>query len=131
MAATVGGAVGLDAGTRLAIDRTRLAYERTLMAWMRTSASMISFGFTIYKFFELDLRSRADVSQLIGPREFAPVLIGIGLTTLTLAAVHHKHNLDALRTEYAVVIGRSTAAQVAVLIGVLGVIALTSVLLRA
>jgi uncharacterized membrane protein YidH (DUF202 family) len=26
-----------------------LAYERTLMAWVRTAASMISFGFSIYK----------------------------------------------------------------------------------
>jgi uncharacterized membrane protein YidH (DUF202 family) len=46
----------LDSGTRLAVERTRLAYERTLMAWVRTVASLISFGFTIYKFFELELR---------------------------------------------------------------------------
>ena len=32
------------------MDRTRLAYERTLMAWVRTATSLISFGFTIYKF---------------------------------------------------------------------------------
>ena len=44
----------LDAGTRLAVDRTRLAYERTLMAWVRTATSLISFGFTIYKFFEFE-----------------------------------------------------------------------------
>ncbi len=46
----------VDTGTRLAIDRTRLAYERTMMAWVRTATSLISFGFTIYKFFELELR---------------------------------------------------------------------------
>ena len=44
--------VALDSGTRLAVDRTRLAYERTLMAWVRTSISLITFGFTIYKFFQ-------------------------------------------------------------------------------
>jgi uncharacterized membrane protein YidH (DUF202 family) len=37
---------------RLAVDRTRLAYERTMMAWVRTATSMISFGFTIHKFFQ-------------------------------------------------------------------------------
>ena len=36
----------------LALRRTFLAHERTLMAWIRTSVSLISFGFTIYKFFQ-------------------------------------------------------------------------------
>jgi putative membrane protein len=36
----------------LAFERTMLAYERTLMAWIRTAISLISFGFTIYKFFQ-------------------------------------------------------------------------------
>ena len=43
----------LDSSTRLAVDRTRLAHERTLMAWVRTATSLISFGFTIYKFLAL------------------------------------------------------------------------------
>ena len=58
----------VDTGTRLAVTRTRLAHERTLMAWVRTAASLISFGFTIYKFFEIEsgrgavapITSRAD-----------------------------------------------------------------------
>jgi uncharacterized membrane protein YidH (DUF202 family) len=44
--------VKVDASTQLAAERTRLAYERTLMAWVRTGTSLITFGFTIYKFFE-------------------------------------------------------------------------------
>jgi putative membrane protein len=32
--------------------RTRLSAERTLMSWNRTSLSLISFGFTIYQFFD-------------------------------------------------------------------------------
>ena len=59
----------LDSSTQLAVDRTRLAYERTLMAWIRTATSLITFGFTIYKFFEIELSrgglARSD--QLIGP----------------------------------------------------------------
>jgi putative membrane protein len=132
MTATAREAVApLDASTRLAVDRTRLAYERTLMAWVRTATSMISFGFTIYKFFELDLRGRAGGNQLIGPREFALVLIVIGLVTLMLAGGHHQQNLKVLREQYGVAVARSTAARIAVLIGVLGVIALAGVLLRA
>ena len=45
----------LDEGTRLAYERTVLAHERTLMAWLRTAVSLITFGFTIYKFFALEL----------------------------------------------------------------------------
>ena len=50
--------VPADTGTRLAIDRTRLAYERTMMAWIRTATSLITFGFSVYKFFQLDIRDR-------------------------------------------------------------------------
>jgi uncharacterized membrane protein YidH (DUF202 family) len=43
---------GTDLNTKLARLRTFQASERTLMAWIRTAISMISFGFTIVKFFE-------------------------------------------------------------------------------
>jgi len=36
----------------MAIERTMMAAERTIMAWTRTSISLISFGFTIYKFLQ-------------------------------------------------------------------------------
>ena len=45
--------------------RTFLATERTLMAWVRTSLSMISFGFTIVKFFEYLAEERK--RTLVGP----------------------------------------------------------------
>ena len=54
-------AVALDSGTKLAVDRTWLAHERTMLAWVRTAASLISFGFTIYKFFQLEV-NRAPAS---------------------------------------------------------------------
>ena len=70
----------LDSGTRLAIDRTRLAYERTMMAWIRTAASLITFGFTIYKFFQLEIKASApNPNHLVGPRGFALIMISIGM----------------------------------------------------
>ena len=82
---TAAAAPALDTGTRLAVDRTRLAYERTMMAWIRTAASLISFGFTIYKFFQLELKKPAAADRLIGSRGFALIMIGTGLVALLLA----------------------------------------------
>jgi uncharacterized membrane protein YidH (DUF202 family) len=57
----------------LALDRTHMAYERTLMAWIRTAASLISFGFTVYKFFEYlgESTPGGQSERFFGVREFA------------------------------------------------------------
>src|SRR5262245_2338009 len=116
----------LDASTKLAVERTRLAHERTMMAWVRTAVSLISFGFTIYKFFELDLRrGAAHPQQLIGPREFALIMIGIGLASISLATVQHHASLTQLRQTYGAALPRSVAG-----VAAMGVVALIVVLLR-
>ena len=66
-------------GKNLSFDRTRMAAERTLMAWVRTALSMISFGFTIYKFLEAMLpQSTSPVLRADTPRNVGLSLIGIG-----------------------------------------------------
>jgi putative membrane protein len=120
----------LDTGTRLAVDRTRLAYERTMMAWVRTAASLISFGFTIYKFFQLELKGPAPPQHLIGPRGFAVLMIAVGLTSLALAGLQHHQSLQLMKQAYGPQ-PRSVAGPVAALIAVLGIFALAGVLARA
>ena len=122
----------LPASTRLAVVRTRLAHERTLMAWVRTSTSLISFGFTIYKFFQYLRESQQAPSHAgrIGPREFALIMIGLGLTTLIVATVEHRRSTQALRAEFGHVVPRSLATVVASLIAVLGVLAFLAVVFR-
>lgn len=122
----------LDAATRLAVERTRLAYERTLMAWVRTSASLITFGFTIYKFFEFERTSGALTSApgALSPRTFALLMIAVGLMTLVMAAVQHRQSLAAMRAEYGEAPSLSTAGLTAMLFTLLGVVALVVVLLR-
>jgi putative membrane protein len=123
-------ATGLDVGTRLAADRTRLAHERTLMAWVRTATSLISFGFTIYKFFQFELKGRTpDPDGMIGPRGFALVMIAIGLVALLLSTVEHRQSMKAMRAEFGH-IPYSTAAVVAALISLLGILAFVAVVLR-
>ena len=68
----------LPDATRLALDRTRMAGDRTLLAWVRTSTSLISFGFTIYKFFQyLRESQKVEPAGLLGPRGFALLMISI------------------------------------------------------
>ena len=121
----------LDTSTKLAIERTRLAHERTLMAWVRTATSLISFGFSIYKFFQYLRESQgAPTSGAIGPREFGGLMIGIGIAALILATIGHRRSMRTLRTDYGALIPYSLSTVVAGLIGGLGVILLVAVLLR-
>ena len=118
--------------TRLAVERTRLAYERTLMAWVRTATSLISFGFTLFKFFEY-LHQAGSVAerppQLLGARQFAMLMIATGLLALVIATAQHVRSTRALRAEYGHV-PLSLATIMAALIGVLGVVGFVSVVWR-
>src|SRR5215475_6884997 len=88
--------------TKLAVERTRLAHERTLMAWVRTATSLISFGFTIYKFFQYLHQEGAEARppQILGVRHFALLMIVIGLASLVVATIQHRQSLKAMRAEY-------------------------------
>ena len=121
----------LDSATRLAVDRTFLAYERTLMAWIRTAASLITFGFTIYKFFEFELKGRPAPQHVIGPRGLALMLISVGIFSLVLSGLQHRRSLRGLRREYGQdTVPTSTSGVVAGLFSVLGLLAFIAVLLR-
>jgi len=83
--------VPMDANTRNSFQRTILSEERTLMSWIRTATSLITFGFSIYKFFQLELGSpvRPRTHQVIGAREFAMIMIAIGVCALVIATVQN------------------------------------------
>ena len=116
----------IDTGTRLAVDRTRLAHERTLMAWVRTATSLISFGFTIYKFFEFEMSKQpVQASSVLGPRGFALIMITIGLAALGSSTVDHRRQMEAMRREFGDV-PYLTSAIVATLVAAMGVLALGS-----
>lgn len=96
----------LDTATRLAIERTRVAYERTIMAAVRTATSLITFGFSSYKFFQLDITDGKAIpagqnSSLLGPKEFGLTLIALGLLSLFLAWFEYHRDIKTLKREYA------------------------------
>ena len=121
--------IELDISTKLAYDRTRLAYENTMMAWVRTATSLITFGFSVYKFFQLELKRGEAFQGLIGPREFGIMMIVCGLASLALGTVQHVASMRQLRANYPQ-IPLSLAAVLGGLIAILGIFALVAVLFR-
>ena len=121
----------MDVNTRLSYERTFLAHERTLMAWIRTASSLITFGFSIYKFFEMErgLGKEFAAAQVLGPRQFSMILIIIGVVSLVMATIQHRHQLKILKMEYEK-IPASTAGWVAGLISVMGLLAILAVIFR-
>src|SRR3954468_6729041 len=105
----------LDTGTRLAADRTWLASERTLMAWVRTATSLISFGFTIYKFFEFEAGRGLRPNRLLSPRAFGMIMIGTGLVALLLGLIDQRQSSKMLQKEFSIA-HRSTAVVVAAIV---------------
>src|SRR5260221_8485083 len=90
----------LDDSTRIAYESMRATYERIMMAWISSATSLITFGFSIYKFFQLEAPVTGPRNRLIGPREFAFALVTIGLFSLLLATVEHNQNIGALSAQY-------------------------------
>jgi putative membrane protein len=120
----------LDTATTLALERTRIAYERTMMAWIRTATSLITFGFSVYKFFEIEMKTAPPIAMSLGPRGFGLTLIGIGLLSLALGTVEHARDLKALRQLYPGM-PRSMSKFVSIVVGALGLFALIAVLMNA
>jgi putative membrane protein len=113
----------------LALDRTWLAHERTLMAWVRTATSMIGFGFTIYKFFQLEAVRRSSHPGVITPRRFAIIMISIGLITLFLATIARRRETKNISMQLRR--RRSSLAEVvAGLIFLFGILVLVATALR-
>jgi putative membrane protein len=116
---------------QLALERTFLAHERTLMAWIRTAASLITFGFTLYKFFEF-LHEREPGTAPQGPltaRTYGMVMIVVGIVTLALATWQHRVSVKRLRLQYREE-PFSLALLVAAFISGLGLLALAATIFR-
>ena len=115
--------------TDLAFERTALAYERTLMAWIRTAISLISFGFTIYKFFQEWRRTEQPVQTIFTPRIVGMIMILFGLIGLLFASVQHYTAIKKLKKAYPN-IQRSLSSVLAILILMFGLALFLATLLR-
>lgn len=103
--------------TDMAFGRTVMALERTLMAWIRTSLSLISFGFTIYKFLSAFKPESGVTIREHAPRNLGLFLVLLGIGMLTLAVFQFLHALKRVE-EYSEIRPKFSLS----LIGAIGVI---------
>ena len=75
--------------------RTILAADRTLMAWIRTALSMLSFGFTIYKFLQA-LADHGQIARTDSPQHVG-MFLGTGSYWITLREVATAHPFRSWR----------------------------------
>lgn len=115
--------------TDLALLRSRMAADRTLMAWVRTALSMISFGFTIYKFLQYVRESEGVGLRAQGPRNLGLSLILLGTGGLAAASIQHWQMLKSLGTDETKHVW-SLSLTVASIICLIGLVAFWSVLAR-
>lgn len=115
--------VPLDVATKLAIERTRVAYERTVMAAVRTATSLITFGFTVQKFFQFDFPGKTTNKYWLGPHEFGVLMIVMGLVSLLFAWLEYSRDMRSLHAMDPEM-PRSTAGIVAAMLAILGLLLL-------
>ena len=103
-----------------------------MMAWIRTGISLITFGFSIYKFFQIQHESTSTQTEgLLGSANFGLVMITIGLVALLIAALENRRDMGRLKTEFPDVhIPRSLARVFAGLVSLLGIMGMIAVILR-
>jgi putative membrane protein len=94
-----------------------------MMSWIRTATSLITFGFSIYKFFQIEAPAHELQHRLVGPRQFAFLLVSLGLISLLLATIEYRRDIRALRAQYAST-QPSLAVLLAAFISLLGIVAL-------
>jgi putative membrane protein len=120
----------ISPSTQMAVDRTRMAHERTLLANVRTSTALISFGFTIYKFFAgLHEQGGIQGHHLLGSRNFGFIMVAIGVIFLALSSLAHIREMKLMRAQYGTPVS-SLPLTLAGLISVLGILGLLAIIFR-
>jgi putative membrane protein len=121
----------MNESDKLAIVRTSLAHDRTLLAWVRTAIGIIGFGFSFYKFFEYMAEQERYVPQhrLLGPRQYAIILIVTGIAALLFATVDYyraKKQIKLLVPD----VPRSPAPFIAIFVVAFGLVTMLAAVFR-
>ena len=123
----------LEPKTDLAVTRTIMAADRSLMAWIRTGLSLISFGFTIYKFLEYSkeqfVGSGVISHSASSPKIVGLFLIGLGIISLLMGIIENEMTIRTLRENH-VFRRKRYSLIMAIMLLVFGVLLFLGVVLR-
>lgn len=90
--------------TEMAVSRTVMAADRSLMAWVRTGLSLISFGFTIYKFLDYSreqlIASGKVLEGISSPKVVGLFMVGMGILSLIFGTIENISTVRVLRGRY-------------------------------
>jgi len=103
----------------LGVMRTVLAADRTLMAWIRTALSMLSFGFTIYKFLET-VAQQSPRPPPHSPQQVGLFLAALGTLAMLLGTISYWVTLRDLQKTEKFRLGRPVLL-IAVIISLAGI----------
>lgn len=108
--------------------RTIMAADRTLMAWIRTSLSMLSFGFTIYKFLQA-IDTAGKMEHPNSPQMVGLVLTGLGVAAIVLGTISYWVTLRDLQRIEEFRIGRPVLVM-ALIMSIAGIASFVSIATR-
>jgi len=119
--------------TDMAVTRTVMAADRSLMAWTRTGLSLISFGFTIYKFLDYGreelIAQGKNVGPISSPKVIGLFLIGFGILSLLMGIVENEATIRKLKENHVFKRWRYSMAMSIILL-IFGIILFLAVILR-
>jgi len=126
--------MALPLADHLARQRNRDAAERTLMAWIRTCLSLISFGFGLDKIVAaINARNPGSSGHAeLSVRLVSMAFVLTGVIAMAAANLQHRRNLRRLlREDFTYHVEASIASATALMISLIGVVALGLLLVSA
>jgi putative membrane protein len=104
-----------------------------MMAWLRTGLSLISFGFTIYKFLEYQrdqlIAAGKEFQGVSSPKVTGLILIGMGVICLVFGVIEYLSIVTEYRKKY-MITRPAYSLIVSILIALIGVLLFFGILFK-